>query len=275
MADPIFVDNVVRIDLIVRDENDELVDPVTLAIVTRSSSGTSTNYVYPGDPEITRTAAGTYYAEFPVDKIGVWEYDWVTTSPVVVDGGEIYVIARPTESAPGVTSISDYTRFYLGGENWNVLATSENFGIAYVTLGIEIIKRRILTSPPPPDGESLLNPHVLAYLGILSALELLPACRDAWASRLISRSTGNDPAEITTYTDRAKMIGELQDDLLRRLAEVKAAAIPYLDDEVETAVAGVIAIDEAEDMWRVTEDPRVFPPANMFPWRPDEVAGWR
>jgi hypothetical protein len=271
MADPIVVGNTLRTNLTVKDDNDVLTDPTTLTLTVVSPSGVSTTYTHPSVP-IIRLSEGLFYAEFVLTEIGLWEYIWRTTVPVRDSGGEAYVISGPTSSAPYAPTVVDFTRLYLGGENWAVLFNSENFGIDTMLLAVEIVKRRVLTTPTSPSGESALNIHMLAYLGILTALELLPACKDAWASRLISRSTGNEPSEITTYTNREQAIDRLQDMLLRRVAGLYKAALPYLDPTINVPVS-VAGIDEDDDL-KVTENPRLFPPAWAFPYQRDEVIRW-
>jgi hypothetical protein len=269
MPDPITRGNTLRTDLPIRNDAGALVDPVTLALTVKTPSNVSIVYTYP-TPTIVRVSLGIYYAEFLLSEIGIWEYEWVATTPTRTSGEQIYVEADPIASPPSVSTIVDYTRLYLGGENWDLLDSSANFGIAHIILAIEAVKRRVLPSPPAPSGESALNGNLLAYLGILSALELLPAALDAWANRLISRSTGNDPAELTSYTDRSRRIADLQDLLLRRVPELKAAALPYLDPVLNLPVS-VAGIDEASDDARVTNDPRTFPPDWSFPYDRNQV----
>lgn len=267
--DPIKRGNTLFTNIIVRDDDGALVDPMGLILIVRTPGGASTTYTYDVEPMVQRDSVGVYHAEFVLSEIGIWEYEWTTTSPSRVSGDEVYVVGDPVASSPSSNSVADHTRFWLGGENWNVLSTGANFGIAYVVVGIENVKRRVLTSPPPPSGESALNGSVLAYLGILSALELIPATRDAWMSKIISRSTGNDPAEVTTYTDRSKRIDDLQKDLLARVDGLRRAALPYLEDVPGYTTASP-GIDEVDD-YKVTADPRRFPPATTFPYQRDEI----
>lgn len=270
MADTIELGNTLRTTMTVKDDANVLSDPATLTIIIDSPSGVATTYVYGVDAEIIRLSAGLYYAEFTLSEIGLWEYLWTATAPVRTDGDEIYVIASPTSSAPYSPSVVDFVRLYLGGENWAVLFDSPNFGIDEMLLAVQVVKHRILLAPPTPAGESALNIHVLAYLGVLTALELIPATQNAWANKLISRSTGNEPSEITTYTDRAQRIEDLQDMLLRRVAGLYSAAKPNLDPTIVPLVS-VPGIDETSDDARVTEDPRTFPSAWSFPFDRDQV----
>ena len=263
MADSITQGNTLHTDLLVKDDFDVLVDPMTLTLTVKTPANVQTIYTYP-TAVITKSSTGTFYGEFVLSEIGVWKYQWDTTSPSRDKGGEVYVEASSISSPPSVGNVADYTRFYLGGENWFLLTTLANFGISHVILGIEAVKRRILPSPPAPKDESALNGNLLAYLGILSALELLPAARDAWANKIISRSIGNDPAELTAYTDRSKRIDDLQNDLLRRVPDLRRAALPYLDPTLNLP-SSVIAIDEVDD-YKVTEEPRDFPPICDFPY---------
>lgn len=268
MPDPIVRGNTLHTDLLVKNDLGVLVDPVSLTLTVKTPANVVTIYTYPTST-ITKTATGTYYGEFVLTEIGVWEYEWTTTTPARVSGGEVYVESDPVSSSPSTNTVADHTKFWLGGENWLVLANSPNFGISHIILGIENVKRRVLTSPPSPSGESALHGNVLTYLGLLSALELIPATLDAWNNKIITRSTGNDPSEITTYTDRARRIVDLQDLLLRRQAGLYKAAKPFLDAVLNVPVS-VAAIGESDDL-KVTEDPRNFPPLTSFPYPRDWI----
>lgn len=258
--------NTVRTRLTVRDDLGEKVDPAVLALTVVDSSGTSSTYIYPV-AQIIRESAGEFRSDITVVAIGIWEYTWITTNPDRTAGAEIYVIADQVSSAPLMSSVADYARMYLGGQTWKLLIESEGFGATYVTLAIETVKRRTMSSPPTTPLEHTLNPLVLDYLGILTALQLMPAAKDAWGSKIISRSVGNDPAEITTFTDRSKLIDGIQSDLLRRLGAIQALALEHVVDPV-TGPRSQMATDEIYDR-HVTHDPRSFPPASTFPY-PDD-----
>lgn len=273
MSDEVALGNTLRTNLTVKDDLGALADPATLTLTVTTPSGVATIYTYPTDSQVVKLSTGLFYAEFVLTEIGLWEYLWSTTTPARSEGDEVYVVARPTSSAPYQPSVVDFVRLYLGGQNWAVLFDSPNFGIDNMLLAVELVKRRVLPTPVSPAGEAALNIHVLAYLGILSALELLPATHDAWKDKLITRSTGNDPSEITTYTDRARAIEFLQDMLLRRVPGLLAAAKPFLDLTINLP-ASVAGIDEDSDDLRVTDDPRTFPPAWSFPYGRDEVIRW-
>lgn len=268
MSDPIVKGNTLHTDLLVKNDLGVLTDPATLTLTVKTPSNVAVVHTYP-TVAITKTSTGTYYGEFVLTEIGVWEYEWTTTTPARVSGGEVYVESDPVSSSPSTNTVADHTKFWLGGENWLVLANSPNFGISHIILGIENVKRRVLTSPPVPSGESALNGNVLTYLGLLCALELIPAARDCWANKIITRSTGNDPSEITTYTDRSNRITDLQKDLLLRQGGLYKAAKPFLDVVLNVPVS-VAAIGETDDL-KVTEDPRLFPPLISFPYPRDYV----
>ncbi len=165
---------------------------------------------------------------------------------------------------PSPTDVSAYAKMHFGGDNWDVLVSASNYGQSYVDLAVDSIKRRILLAIVPTAGEPALDPRVLNYLGICTALDLISAARSAWANRIISHSLGNDPQEIETYTDRSRRLDELRDDLMRKLPAIQAAAIPVLDQPI-VGVGSRPAIDELTD-YKVTEDPRLFPPASTFPY---------
>ncbi len=176
------------------------------------------------------------------------------------------VASPPDASLVTYQTVGGYTKMHMGGENWAILTTSESYGESSVLLAIEVVKRRVMAAPPTTALEYTLGPLVLDYLGILSAISLLPAARDAWASRTITQTIGNDPREITVFTDRAKGIDALIDELLRQLPAIQAAALPELDQPVSGST-GQPGIDEDDD-YKVTDDPRLFPPAEFFPYPP-------
>ena len=258
--------NTIRTTLTVLDEDGVLVDPSSLVLTVKNSSGVSVTYAHP-DAFITNDSVGVFHAVILFSLIGVWEYQWTTTEPDKTIGEEIYVEADPISSAPLMASVADYVRMYLGAQTWDLLTGVEqqvSYGAGTVTLAIETVKRRVMTNPPITPLESTLNPLVLDYLGILSALQLIPAAKDAWGSKIISSSVGHDPSEIKTYTDRAKLIEAIQDDLLRRLPAIQAIAAPHIDTPTPTANRSQPATDELYDE-RVTVDPRTFPPASTYP----------
>lgn len=170
---------------------------------------------------------------------------------------------------PEPSDVAAYVKLHLGGNNWDVLTTESNYGISYVTLMIEAVKRRIMKTPVSQAAETSLDPRLLNYLGICSALDLLSAVRAAWASRSISRTIGNDPVEITRFTDRSKAVDDLRDDLMLKLPAIQAAALPILDQPVP-GVGSRPAIDECDDL-KVTADPRCFPPDFSFPYDRDSI----
>jgi hypothetical protein len=256
-----------RIDLEVRHPTtNALVDPTGLVFDVLSPTMPVAEYVWQTDLELVHDSTGKFHFDLWLTDAGMWSYKWVTTDPNEVTGEKIHVVADTTDLA----TIEDYAKVYLGGENWSIIYNSANFGPTSISLAIDTIKRRIMTNPPPTPGESALDPRLLDFFGILTALQLIPAVRDAWANRAISRSIGNDPAEVTTYTDRSLRIDNLRDDLLRKLPGIQAIALPFID--VPLAVQGSrMAIDENADSRRVTENPRTFPPARTFPYSPSDV----
>ncbi len=165
---------------------------------------------------------------------------------------------------PDPLNVAAYAKMHLGGENWDVLASATNYGTSYIDLMIDAIKRRVLRVEVPSGSESVLDARLLNYLGICTALDLISAARSAWASKTISHSVGNDPVEIETYTDRARRLDDLRDDLMLKLPVIRAAALPYLDQPL-VGVGSRPAIDEVDDH-TVTDDPRSFPPASSFPY---------
>jgi hypothetical protein len=254
--------------LTVKNDLDELIDPISLQISVKNSSSIIDTYIYPTS-EIIHDGIGEFRSNISLNAIGIWEYEWITTQPDRIAGEEIYVIADPISSAPSLASVADYARMYLGGQTWNLLLKSDYFGATYITLAIETVKRRVMTLPPTTPLESSLNPLLLDYLGILVALQLIPSARDAWGSQIISRSVGNDPAEITSYTDRSKLIQLQEDDLMRRRESSWILARPYIYTPLAISQSQM-AVSETLDR-HVTRDPRCFPPEETYPYPPDSV----
>lgn len=186
---------------------------------------------------------------------------------------ELNVTAEVQPGSSGLGYVADYTKMYLGGETWRGLADSLNYGTPFIARAIEVVKRRVFTNPPDTANENTLPVLVLDYLGICAALELIPAARDWWMNQHISISEGDDPTEIVTYANRAALMKDLQDDLLRRLPAARDLALPLIDDPVLTALSDVPAIDEDDDLSRVTADPRHFPGAGTFPYDSDDPRG--
>jgi hypothetical protein len=81
----------------------------------------------------------------------------------------------------------------MGGATFQGIAGSSEYGVNYITLAIETIKSRTMTTVVAQSDEADLPKPVLSYLGKLVALELLPAARDWWSKQIISQSTGDDP----------------------------------------------------------------------------------
>lgn len=229
---------------------------------------------------------------FDSDDLPLAAYEAVFTPPAslpvqldwIEDEGEIseeviwsQIISPQPSASSGdpvdPAGIADYAKMHLGGENWDVLTTASNFGPSYVALAIDAVKRRVMSAPVLPAAEPALDPRLLDYLGILSALSLLSATRTAWASKTITRTAGNDPQEITQYTDRAKLIDELRDDLMLKLPAIQGAALPVIDQPL-IGVGARPAIDELDDC-KVTDDPRRFPPASTFPYDRDDILALR
>lgn len=178
---------------------------------------------------------------------------------------DLKVTAEVELGSSGLGVIADYAKMHLGGQTWKGLTTSIDYGEAYVARAVEVIKARALTSPPATGDENTLHPLALDYLGVCVALELIPAAIDYWGSQHIAISMGNEPSENVTYANRANLMKELRDELVRLLAQIKPLATPYLENPVVTTQASMgPSIDEDDDC-KVTADPRDFPSHEDFP----------
>lgn len=182
-------------------------------------------------------------------------------TPELSETKELLVTAVVQLGSTTLGPVADYVKMYLGGETFTRLSDSVNYGASYIAKAVDVVKRRAMSDPPA--DESTLDPLVLDYLGILAALELAPAARDLWGSEIISQSVGDDPVEMTTYTNRAGLMDDLRDDLMRRLPAAQALAIPLLDLPRLVSTDEGPSIDEDDDE-RETFDPRDFSEAMDF-----------
>lgn len=175
-----------------------------------------------------------------------------------------------SEVQPGTTgmgAVADYVHMHLGGETWKGLtAPAGNYGEGFVVQAIELVKEQIFQDPPAMANEYLLPRRVLHYVAICAALQLIPAAIDFWGSMETSRSIGNDPTEVVTFVNRANLMKDLRDELLRQRGPAQAAALPLIDLPVLRDASDGPAIDEDDD-YRTTDDPRCFPSADDFPQR--------
>lgn len=158
----------------------------------------------------------------------------------------------------GLGAVADYASVNLGGETWNALRTATNFGDTQIARAVEIIKSRALNNTVVTADEAALPGRVLDYLGVLAALELIPAARDNWAQSETSRTFQSDPTEMVTFVNRAQVINDLRNELLSRLPAIEKLALPLIDSPLVQATSSGPAIDEDDDC-RVTADPRRFP----------------
>lgn len=178
-----------------------------------------------------------------------------------------------SEVLPGTTglgAVADYVHMLLGGETWKGLTVpTGNYGEGFVVQAIELVKEQIFQDPPAMANEHLLPKRVLHYVAICAALQLIPAAIDFWGSQITSKSVGNDPTEVVTYVNRANLMKDLRDELMRQRVAAQAAALPLIDLPILRDASDGPAIDEDDDMHRATADPRDFPTADEFPFHAD------
>lgn len=193
--------------------------------------------------------------------------DWTggVLAPATTRVQELQVQGIPAGSGTGLGAVADYAKTYLGGESWALLTNSVNYGSSAISRAIESMKARVFKVPPTTVNEAALPGIVLAYLGVLAALELIPATRDAWVSMPQSKSVGNDPVEVITYASRDNMLDKLAASLVTKAREMQRIAIPLIDGVRLFSVTTGPSIDEEDDK-RVTNDPRTFPTETNFPY---------
>lgn len=217
------------------------------------------------------SGSGNYIATFiapPEPDLYLIVLDWnsgvinVSTSKVE----ELIVTSTVSQDETGLGPVADYTKTFLGGETFQMLVDSTNYGPGFISTAIEVVKARVSTVVISPSAEMLLPIVVLSYLGKLSALQLIPAAVDAWSTMPQSKSLGNDPVEIVTYASREAMLRLLQENLLRLAKVDEALALQLLPDARLLSTDSGPSIDE-EAYAKVTTDPRGFPRYDEFPYR--------
>lgn len=199
--------------------------------------------------------------------------DWTggVLAPETTRVEDLQVSAQVVSGSSGMGAVADYVRMNLGGETFKGLRNSPDYGAGEITRAIEVVKARVMKTPVATLDEATLPVLVIDYLAILASLELVTAARDFWGSVANQISTGAEQTEIVTYANRAGLVKELRDDLMRRLHEAQRLALPLIANPVLPASVDGPDIDEVEDMRRTTADPRSFPSAEDFPYPADFV----
>jgi hypothetical protein len=82
--------------LTVRDIDDELVDPTTLALRVRDHEGEVTAYEWQTDDIVVRDSIGEFHADVPLTAAGMWAIDWTVSDESEVEGVQIAVSPAPT-----------------------------------------------------------------------------------------------------------------------------------------------------------------------------------
>lgn len=209
----------------------------------------------------------TFVAPVEVDMYLVvldWNGGVITTTKSKVE--EIQVTSAVAQATTGLGLIADYVKTSLGGDTFQLLLDSANYGASYITLSIEAVKARVLTTTLLTVNENTLPVVVLSYLGKLSALQLIPAAIDLWSDRAQSRSFGSDPTEIVTYPAREAMLKMLTERLLAEARMEAQLALTLLPDARLLSTSSGPSINE-DALGYVTRDPRQFPREHEFPYR--------
>jgi hypothetical protein len=139
--------------------------------------------------------SGNYVATFvaPVEvDLYLIVIDWnagvITTTKSKVE--ELQITSAVAQAATGLGLVGDYAKANLGGETFQLLLESANYGSGYVDLAIQSVEARVVSATL---DEATLPVAVLSYLGKLVALELMPAAIDLWNNRPQSRSIPSEP----------------------------------------------------------------------------------
>lgn len=213
--------------------------------------------------------SGNYVATFiaPVEAdVYVIVLDWnsghITSATSKTD--ELQVTTTAASVNTGLGEIADYVKTNLGGESFQMLVDSANYGAGFITIAIETVKARLMLSPVTMAQENTLPAIVLSYFGKLAALELRQAVYDIWQTKAQSRAVANDPVETVTYASRVEMLKALFEALASSAEKDRPIATPLIPGPVLLGTGPEIDEDAGA---RVTPDPRTFPRQNDFPYR--------
>lgn len=97
-------DTVALEDVLVRDLDDELVDPATLTVIVRPENSSRFTLVYGsaatsgGGDAIVRTATGTFTIQIAITQArgtGLYQFSIVTTGARAAEDGQFRVLSRP------------------------------------------------------------------------------------------------------------------------------------------------------------------------------------
>jgi hypothetical protein len=102
-----YVDEEIRIEVMIQDEDGTALDPDTVKLRLYSPSGTETSYTYAAG-EVHRDSAGQYYCDFEPDESGRWHWRWETTGTgkALTRAGSFVVQSSPWHD----DAASDYGR---------------------------------------------------------------------------------------------------------------------------------------------------------------------
>lgn len=109
MADVYERGDTVRVSLEVYDDQGNPTTPGTLTLTVRAPDGASTAYTAP-HALIVNAAIGKYHADLPLTQIGIYGYQWETTSPGQVQGGRVTVSPAPLDVLPWSLSLEALKR---------------------------------------------------------------------------------------------------------------------------------------------------------------------
>jgi len=201
--------------------------------------------------------------------------DWSTTSslsPSTSVSDELQVTTSIQSASTGLGEVADQLKMALGGESFQMLVESPNYGSNYVGLAIDTVKARVMTTALATVDEASLPLVCLSYLGKLAALEVMNAVYDLWQNLPQSKSVGNEPTEVVSYPQREAILKALKEQLLAQVWREQALALRLMPNARTDDATSTPTIDEDDDC-KVTADPRDFPSYRDFPYKHGSVVG--
>lgn len=74
MADPIYLNDTLRVTFTFTDTTGAVTDPTTVVVSYKPPQGGWREYTYGTDAELVKSSTGIYYVDFDCGRLGKWTY---------------------------------------------------------------------------------------------------------------------------------------------------------------------------------------------------------
>ncbi len=136
-----FKDQILRITVEFRDNNEDLADPTTVEFSYRVDHGDVTEYKYGEDVELVRNSLGIFYVDVDLDTAGTWAYHFIGGGAIENSIEETFRVLTALDTVP-IVELGE-AKDFLQVPNSN---TDDDALIQGLLLGIESVIREYLKS---------------------------------------------------------------------------------------------------------------------------------